>query len=202
MDSSTIIFIATLAIAFVFLKWLITPIPSSHELEQSVNQYQQQQQNQQVQQNQQGQQGQPQRRRRQVTDSMIEVVQAIAPTLTREQIIMDLNNTGSVEVTIERYMELGGLPLPPSTGTSTGISDITNINEASRTSGTTNEPVIQPRNEASKSKSSINLLEKYDIKVDQDTASLANKEFSELTFQERRARMILDARSRYEQSLK
>ena len=35
---------------------------------------------------------------------MVEIVKTIAPNLTRDQIVMDLTNTGSVELTIERYM--------------------------------------------------------------------------------------------------
>jgi coupling of ubiquitin conjugation to ER degradation protein 1 len=45
---------------------------------------------------------------------MIQVVQAMAPNLTSAQIIYDLQRTGSVELTIHRYLSKGGrLPHPP-----------------------------------------------------------------------------------------
>lgn len=43
---------------------------------------------------------------------MIEVVLTIAPTLTEEQIRLDLEKTGSVEATIDNYMANGNLPQP------------------------------------------------------------------------------------------
>ncbi|KAK6459858.1 hypothetical protein DFJ63DRAFT_52247 [Scheffersomyces coipomensis] len=192
MDSSTIIFIATLAVAFVFLRWLITPIPNSHELERSVNQYQQHQEQ------------EPIRRRRQVTDSMIEVVQAIAPTLTRDQIIMDLNQTGSVELTIDRYMELGGLPLPPSSSANTATTTSPVANDSATTTSnnvsTGNASTTQKKPNNVK-KSSISLLEKYNIDPDSaSTSSFSNK--SDLTLQERKVKMVLEARSRYQESVK
>lgn len=53
----------------------------------------------------------PGRRRRQVTMGMIEVVQSVAPTLTIEQIRYDLERSGSVESTIDRFLAEGGLPM-------------------------------------------------------------------------------------------
>ena len=50
--------------------------------------------------------------RRAVSESMIEVVQSIAPMLTVEQIRYDLETTGNVEATVNRFMELGDLPFP------------------------------------------------------------------------------------------
>jgi coupling of ubiquitin conjugation to ER degradation protein 1 len=51
--------------------------------------------------------------RRPVDNSMIEVVQTIAPNLSVEQIRYDLERTGSVETTVERYLAQGDLPMPP-----------------------------------------------------------------------------------------
>ncbi|KAK7206614.1 hypothetical protein BZA70DRAFT_108583 [Myxozyma melibiosi] len=53
------------------------------------------------------------RSRRPVTQGMIEVVQSVAPTLTVEQIRFDLERSGSVEATIDRFLAEGGLPMPP-----------------------------------------------------------------------------------------
>lgn len=97
MDNSTLLFIATLVGAFLFLRWLISPIPQSVPEEFDIPD--------------------PARRhervhtttRRPVNDSMIEVVHAIAPQLTLDQIRRSLEQTGSVEATIEQYMENGTL---------------------------------------------------------------------------------------------
>lgn len=51
---------------------------------------------------------------RPVTCDMIQVVQAMAPNLTSAQIIYDLQRTGSVELTMRRYLANGNrLPHPP-----------------------------------------------------------------------------------------
>lgn len=110
MDSSTLVFVGTLVIAFLFLRWLILPIPPAAPYEVPVrntaafapaeiaN---------------------GSRNRREVTDSMVEVVQAIGPQLTPGQIRYDLENTGSVEATIENFMQTGTLPFPPGDGSHT-----------------------------------------------------------------------------------
>lgn len=53
------------------------------------------------------------RHRRPVTEDMIAVVAAMAPTLAREQIVYDLETTGNIEATIEKYLATGTLPFPP-----------------------------------------------------------------------------------------
>lgn len=122
METSTIIFIVTLIIAFIFLRWLITPIPRSLPSEFNPNRVNERS----------GEEAaavaassgansasaatggtHSRRSRREVTDSMVEVVQAIAPQLTPGQIRYDLQRSGSVEATIERFMETGTLPVPP-----------------------------------------------------------------------------------------
>lgn len=110
MDSSTIIFIATLAVAFIFLRWLISPVPDQNEAQlasETAASERRSAANDAVR------ESGLTSRRRPVTESMIEVVQTIAPSLTREQIILDLNTTGSVELTIEKFMETGSLPPAP-----------------------------------------------------------------------------------------
>lgn len=51
--------------------------------------------------------------RRPVTNDMIEVVQTMAPQLTPEQIRYDLERSGSVQATVERFLSEGSLPFPP-----------------------------------------------------------------------------------------
>lgn len=103
MDNSTIFFFITIAVVFLVLKWFIKPIPQSVPEEFNIPDR--------VRAN-------PDtttdpRQRRQVTESMIEVVQAIGPQLSASQIRYSLENSGSVEATIEMLMQTGSLPLPP-----------------------------------------------------------------------------------------
>lgn len=109
MDSSAILFVVTLIIGFIFLRWIIPPIPETNDFNIDPSTL--------------SKDGEDEttteiststkrRNRREVTDSMIEVVQTIAPRLTVEQIRFDLEKTGSVEVTVDNYMEHGDLPHP------------------------------------------------------------------------------------------
>ncbi|KAK9369191.1 hypothetical protein V1509DRAFT_609181 [Lipomyces kononenkoae] len=105
-DSTTTTFIACIVIGFLLIRWFVipsasppssssttgTPTSSSQTATEVNAGY---------------------RRRRPVTQAMIEVVQSIAPALTVEQIRYDLERTGSVELTIDRILAEGGLPLPP-----------------------------------------------------------------------------------------
>lgn len=54
-----------------------------------------------------------QAQRHRVTPQMIDAVQQIGPGLTREQIEYDLQRTGNVNVTVDRYLDQGSLPFPP-----------------------------------------------------------------------------------------
>ena len=120
MDNSTIVFIAVLGIAFIFLRWLIAPIPPQlpNELNEALANNSANNSNRST--NSSNSTNNTNRRsRRDVSDDMIEVVQTIAPQLTRGQIRMDLERSGSVELTMERYMETGSLPFPPGESAST-----------------------------------------------------------------------------------
>jgi coupling of ubiquitin conjugation to ER degradation protein 1 len=181
MDISTIIFIVTIAIAFIFLRWLISPIPQTNEFgipsepsggasSTGISS---------------GSTRNTARSRRPVADSMIEVVATIAPSLTREQIIYDLQKTGSVELTINNYMENNGLPFPPRTDT----RNETRTNET-RTNETTPIESRSGTNSSNRSTNpkehqidfkSVNLFEKYHIdindpKVNSDNDLLAKKQ--------------------------
>ncbi|CCH60173.1 hypothetical protein TBLA_0C03700 [Henningerozyma blattae CBS 6284] len=76
------------------------------------------------------------RRRRNVnvTEDMILSVQNIAPTLHREQIIYSLETTGSVQDTVDKYLNGQDFPFPPGynpsrSSTSTPMTSTTNNNE-------------------------------------------------------------------------
>lgn len=180
MDSSTLIFVASLAVAFLILRWLIMPIPQSVPEEFNVPDPTRRQQ----------QENRPRRRNtnRPVTDLMIEVVQAMAPQLTPSQIRYSLEKTGSVEATVNEFMNNGDLPYPP---------------------GETPAP-REPENSSHNVKpttTSRNLLERYGITdADlQDPGYLAgdvgkNNDKGDL-LHKRRAEMIIRARKRMEKSL-
>lgn len=103
METSTLVFLAAIIGGFVILRWLILPIPD--QIEEAAHAARNQNLNR-------TEAPRTSRERRPVTDSMIDVVQAIAPQLTRGQIRMDLERTGLVEATIDRFMEDGTLPIP------------------------------------------------------------------------------------------
>ncbi|KAK6457924.1 uncharacterized protein RJT20DRAFT_133369 [Scheffersomyces xylosifermentans] len=216
MDSSTVIFIITLAVAFIFLRWLIAPIPQSNEFNVNLSPPSSAESSSgSTNGSSHGSTGNNARstgvtrNRRQVTDGMIEVVSTIAPSLTRDQIIMDLNNTGSVEVTINRYMELGGLPFPPgadrtpnrapSTSNATTTTNETPANAQPNAQTNAQPNAKQPK------KKSINLLEKYDIKPEdlaENESTTSSGVDKNISLQRRKQEMILSARRRLEAQLK
>ncbi|KAK9239849.1 hypothetical protein V1525DRAFT_396937 [Lipomyces kononenkoae] len=105
-DSTTTTFIACIVIGFLLIRWFVIPSASPPSSSNSAGAP--------TSSSQAGtESGTTYRRRRPVTQAMIEVVQSIAPTLTVEQIRYDLERTGSVELTIDRILAEGGLPLPP-----------------------------------------------------------------------------------------
>lgn len=171
MDNSTIIFVVTLAAAFLVLRWLIKPIPQSVPDEFNIPDPL----------------AQPRELRRtqrqHVTESMIEVVQAIAPHLLVSQIRHSLQQTGSVELTVNEYMLAGTLPYPPGESAPVAVPE---------------EPERKKPTGPTK-----NLLEKYNVDVnaapletpvDQPWGSTSTERLDLL--QRRREEMILKARSR------
>lgn len=186
MDSSVILFVTVVGIGFVFLKWMVSPIP--HEIPHELNQH--------ISSNGSNNSRSNRRTRRPVTDSMIEVVHAIAPQLTVGQIRMDLERSGSVELTIERYMETGSLPFP--------------LGE---------QPASFPEetlhHNVSIKKEPVSLIEKYHLEsklddgngvstdVDETIVSSGkNNEEKRSLLEKRREEMILRARKRLESQLK
>ncbi|EGW32116.1 uncharacterized protein SPAPADRAFT_61200 [Spathaspora passalidarum NRRL Y-27907] len=182
MDYSTIIFIATLAIAFLFLRWLIAPIPQTNEFDIPPTASRSTAATTSANASATTTTSSQRRNRRPVTDSMIEVVQTIAPGLTREQIRYDLENTGSVELTVERYMELGDLPFPP--GYTPSPAPPAEPETGSSSSNSTKAVSGKP----------VNLLEKYNVDVDSG--------YEGQTLLQRKQQMIANARKRLEKQLR
>lgn len=189
METSTLLFIASLLVAFVFLRWLITPLPDSlpqelNELRESTERTAAPRATNRV-------------RRREVTGSMVEVVQAIAPQLTEGQIRFDLEKTGSVELTIENFMENGTLPFPPG--------------ESPQPPVRVDRVESRPSRENSEATS---LIDKYNLKdkvVESDTPVSedavdgkwgSTKEERDDLLSKRREEMILRARNRLAAQLK
>lgn len=180
MDSSTLVFIASLAAAFLILRWLVMPLPQSVPEEFNVPNL--------TRRNQRPTQPRGSNNSRIITDLMIEVVQAMAPQLTVSQIRYSLQKSGSVEATVNEYMDNGDLPYPP------GENPIIRVSE----------PVSNNQKPESTSK---NLLERYGItEADlQDTGyltgSIGGASGRVDLLQKRRAEMIIRARQRMEKSL-
>ncbi|ABN66749.2 predicted protein [Scheffersomyces stipitis CBS 6054] len=196
MDSSTVIFVATLAIAFIFLRWLIAPIPQSNEFniaEAAGNTSTGQESNNS---SNASNTGNARSRRRPVTDSMVEVVQTIAPGLTRDQIVFDLSNTGSVELTINRYMELGNLPYPPNSARGTNSASSNEIHSQSQSQASSRS--------ATEATMESNSSPKEDLAVGDSTSSSweADKSERSVSLHRRKQEMIVAARRRLEASLK
>lgn len=190
MDNTTITFVATLVVAFVFLRWfvnsdeseIITPLDQHDMATGDIDPERA------------ARQREPQRR--QVTTDMVEVVQSIAPHLTVSQITYDLQRTGSVQETVERALSEGTLPFPPGQPPQARASQ-----EA--------QSATDSRNVVDRIKPE-NLLKKYNVDETAAVSSGSSKggEWSSSadtrakTLQEKKAEMILKARKRLEAQLK
>lgn len=186
MDNSTIVFIITLVVAFVFLRWLISPIPQSVPEEFNIPDPQSRSHR-----NQPSAPRTRNRTSREINPSMIEVVRAIAPHLTTSQVRYSLERTGSVEATVEEYMENQSLPFPP------GESPIDHGADGDAHN-------VAPLGETK------NLIEKYGLDLngnhDQEILETTgkwgkDKNERQQLLQKRREEMILKARRRMEKSL-
>lgn len=185
------IFIVTLVAAFAFLRWLIAPIPQSVPDEFNIPDPQRVRNNQ-------TNDRVRNRRARPVTQSMIEVVQAIGPQLSPAQIRYSLEMSGSVEATVEEYMENGTLPYPPGETPRHHGRDI-NAEADAELHNVAPVGTLQ------------NLLEKYGVDVSEPTQETIEEtvegkwgkdETERLQLlQKRREEMILRARRRMEKSL-
>lgn len=127
----------------------------------------------------------PRRIRRPVNQDMIEVVQSLAPHLHPEQIRYDLEQTGSVEATVERFLSGREMPFPPDYQ-----------GEASTTNGTTTSST-DPRKRSNIKPE--NLLQKYDVDPEEDMSGV---DASELSINERKRLMVWKARKNMEKEVK
>ncbi|QGN14264.1 coupling of ubiquitin conjugation to ER degradation protein 1 [Kluyveromyces marxianus] len=127
----------------------------------------------------------PRRIRRPVNQDMIEVVQSLAPHLHPEQIRYDLEQTGSVEATVERFLSGREMPFPPDYQ-----------GEASTTNGTTSSST-DPRKRSNIKPD--NLLQKYDVDPEEDMSGV---DASELSINERKRLMVWKARKNMEKEVK
>lgn len=208
MDSSTIAFVATLAVAFIFLRWFIS---SDEDDEAALTGQQSSSSSSSTAATGSQAQDQPQaqresapevRYRRPVSNDMIEVVQQLAPNLTVGQIKLDLQRTGSVQETVDRFLSEGSLPFPegesPNTATTTGANAEDSRNRVDN---------IKPEN----------LLKKYGINNNSKSteplaaatgSSSGDKGWSDSaedrasSLQQKKVDMILKARRRLESQLK
>ncbi|CCH41935.1 Autocrine motility factor receptor [Wickerhamomyces ciferrii] len=196
MDSSTITFIATLVIAFIFLRWFISS-DDADELEQEQEAARESSSSASTATG--TQQAQPQRFRRPVTHDMIEVVQQLAPGLTVGQIKLDLQRTGSVQETVDRFLSEGGLPFPEG--------------EAPRPTGTTGGNDGQDSRNATDNIKPENLLKKYGVDANATSSGAETSKSGTQTWsdsaderasslQQKKTEMILKARRRLESQLK
>lgn len=93
--------------------------------------------------------------RRPVTNDMIEIVQSMAPNLTTEQIRFDLQRTGNIEATVERYLAQGTLPFPPNSNPRPVVTPAAVTTSASTSSSsTTSRSASAPKN---------SLIDKYNL---------------------------------------
>lgn len=212
MDTSTLLFVAILAGTFLVLRWIITPIPHSVPEEFNIPDPSQ------IQASSLGRdaatvQARSRRAgRRHVSDSMVEVVQAIAPQLTRSQIVYSLERTGNVEDTVNVYISTGTLPFPPG---ESGLSRPTNSSapgdsgmlnaETPRANGSSGNGGSGSSASLAASKAPVSLLEKYKITpeiialADENGLPLSDENGNSL--HNRKVEMILKARKRLEKTL-
>lgn len=188
MDQSTLTFLVTIIVGFILMKWFTQTDqhPSAQALEgnqttsgggtSSTNRRGSQQL---------GSTRQPSHRfRRAVTPDMIEVVQSLAPHLHEEQIRYSLQQTGSVEETVERYLRGDEFPFPPNFRAPAAAQQQDN--------GGSNDPRkrdnIKPDN----------LLSKFKVDPNED---MSGKNFEDLDLEERKRLLVWQARKNMEKRL-
>lgn len=192
MDQSSFTFLAVLIISFLFLKWFTKSDSHPSVQHATVN----------------GTTGNPvvsasaqrqtasrRRARRRVTPDMIEVVQSLAPNLHVAQIKYDLERTGSVEETVEKYLRGDAFIYPPDYQPEQNSSH-SNSPEQSTTNTAATEPSDPRKRDNIKAD---NLLAKYNVDPNDD---LDGEEYAELTIEERKKFLVWQARKRMEQRLK
>lgn len=187
MDSSTTTFLILLVVSFFVIKWFSQGAehPSTQQLNSEIASEGQSQST--------GtRQRQPANRRykRRVTDDMIEVVQSLAPSLQVEQIRYSLEETGSVEDTVESFLRGDEFPFPP------GYTAPSQINLGAR-NGTPSTDANDPRKQSNIKPD--NLLSKYDVDIN---ANYDDVDIKDLDTNERKKVLIWKSRKAMESKLK
>ncbi|SJM88418.1 related to Coupling of ubiquitin conjugation to ER degradation protein 1 [Zygosaccharomyces bailii] len=182
MDQSTLTFLVTIIVGFVLLKWFTQSDqhPSAQALagQQTTNNVNRQ--SQQISSTRQ----RTARRRRAVTPDMIEVVHSLAPHLHEEQIRYSLQQTGSVEESVERFLRGDEFPFPPG--------------YRAPAAGTQQQQAgpIDPRK-----KNNIkpdNLLKKFNVDPNED---LSGQDPQEMDLEQRKKLLVWQARKNMEKRL-
>lgn len=188
MDQSTLTFLVTIVIGFVLVKWFTQTDqhPSAQALAGGQASTSNSASNS-------GSRGPHQaastrhrstRRRRAVTPDMVEVVHSLAPHLHEEQIRYSLQQTGSVEGTVEIFLRGDDFPFPP----------------GMRPPATAQEPGEVDSNDPRK-RDNIkpdNLLSKFNVNPGDD---LSVKDFEGLDLEERKRFLVWQARKNMEKKL-
>lgn len=186
MDQSTLTFLVTIIIGFVLVKWFTQSDqhPSAQQLGTEGNASRSSTSN--TSPSHSSRHSVARRARRTVTPDMIEVVQSLAPHLHVAQIRYNLEETGSVEVTVEQFLRGDDFPFPP------GYRASPAENTGERNTGSTDprkKDNIKPDN----------LLTKFNV---DPNADLTIKDFKELDTDERKQFMVWQARKNMETRLK
>ncbi|KAL3241253.1 Cue1p [Nakaseomyces bracarensis] len=126
--------------------------------------------------------------RRPVTQAMIDTVRNVAPSLHIEQIRYDLESTGSVETTVERFLNGQTFPFPPDY-----------VPESENTSSSQNHTMAEPSDFRKRSNiKPDNLISKFNVDLDQD---MSNLDFKSLDIEERKKLLVWEARKNMEKRL-
>ena len=190
MDSSVLSIIITLLLGVIILKWFLQsdPHPSADRINR--NQVRGSRSSHNVRTATSNRNNNNNRHR--VTPDMIQAVQNVAPTMDIEQIRYALQQSGSVEITVERYLRGENFPFPP---------DYTpNVNNGS-SQRSSNEASSDPRKRSNIK--SDNLLTKFNININDPNcdSEFINVIYSDLDMDQRKRYMVWDARRKMEKRI-
>ena len=189
MDSSVLSIIITLLLGVIILKWFLQsdPHPSTDRI--SRNQVRGSRSNNNARS---ATSNRNNNNRHHVTPDMIQSVQNVAPTMDVEQIRYALQQSGSVEITVERYLRGESFPFPP------GYTPNVNNGSSQRSSDEINS---DPRKRSNIK--SDNLLTKFNININDPNcdSEFTDVVYSDLDMDQRKRYMVWDARRKMEKKL-
>lgn len=126
--------------------------------------------------------------RRYVSQEMIETVRNVVPNLHAEQIRYDLESTGSVEQTIERFFSGQTFPFPPDYVPERDHNNSLQSNVPAEPSDVRKRSNIRPDN----------MISKFKVDLDRDMSGL---DFKSLDIEERKRLLVWEARKKMEKRL-